>query len=60
MSDNYVVIKNPQAMDRPPTFVCMICGEYDDPDANMVDTRPWICNRCAKKLKELLYGEETE
>lgn len=55
-----LIAKKPTTICKPPTFVCMICGKFDDPNADIVDSRPWICNRCARKLKLLLYGEEKE
>ena len=44
----------------PPTKQCLICGKFENPNANTVHDVGWLCPKCKNRLKRVLYPKEGE
>ena len=56
MSNENDVIHIPEVdpNDRPPTRLCSICGNLEDPEARQCYIFGWICPECGRKIRTLL------
>lgn len=62
MSKDWEVVRRDdrEAVMMPPTKQCLICGEFENPNASTVSDVGWLCPKCRSRLKRMLYPREGE
>ena len=42
-----------------PTYQCLVCEKYENPNALVADTaRAWLCPECKQKLRKMMEVSE--